>query len=68
MAYDRAPAPTTFPHRIVGITFLALFALSYANEIFDWRLVGNYDWELIVAMTLLWVIYLPFFILTGLRR
>lgn len=32
--------------------FLLLLALAFANETFDWRLVGNYDWEAIVALTL----------------
>ena len=32
--------------------FLALLALAFANETFDWRFVGNYDWEAIVALTL----------------
>ena len=48
-------------------TFLFVLALSDANEIFDWRIVGDYDWEWIVAMTLLGVISLPYFILTGPR-
>ena len=32
--------------------FLFLVILAFANEIFDWRLVGNYDWEAILALTL----------------
>ena len=32
--------------------FLAVLALAFANETFDWRLVGNYDWEAIVVLTL----------------
>ena len=32
--------------------FLAVLALAFANETFDWRLVGNYDWEAIVALAL----------------
>ena len=32
--------------------FLVLLTLAFANETFDWRLVGNYDWEAIVALAL----------------
>ena len=35
-----------------SVLFFALLALSFANETFDWRLVGNYDWEAILALTL----------------
>ena len=68
MAIDRAPAPPGFAHRTAFKTFLFVLALAYANEFFDWRITGIYDWEWIVAVTLLGVIYLPFFILSGLRR
>lgn len=35
-----------------SVLFFALLALAFANETFDWRLVGNYDWEAILALTI----------------
>lgn len=32
--------------------FLMVLALAFANETFDWPLVGTYDWEAILALTL----------------
>jgi hypothetical protein len=68
MTRDRTSALPAFPHRTVINAFLSLLALAVANEVFDWRLVADYDWEWIVAMTVLGANVLPFLILTGLRR
>lgn len=47
--------------------FLALLALAFANETFDWRLVGNYDWEAIVALTLFGLVGITYAALSGRR-
>jgi hypothetical protein len=67
MTRDRTSALPAIPHRALIKAFLSLLVLSVANEVFDWRLVGDYDWEWIVAMTVLGANVLPFLILTGLR-
>lgn len=50
-----APATGRLPTRAkASARFLALLTLAFANETFDWRLVGNYDREVIVALPPLW--------------
>jgi hypothetical protein len=48
--------------------FLLIFAVSLANEFFDWRIVGNYDWEAIVALTLVGLVATSYVLLTGRRH
>ena len=68
MTYDRAPAPPTVRESRVVDALLFVFALSLANEVYDWRVVGDYDWEAIVAVTLLGAIFMAYSKLTGPRR
>jgi len=52
MTYASTTARMSQSQKKASAIFLALVILAFANETFDWRLVGNYDWEAIVALTL----------------
>lgn len=52
MTYASTIARLSNRQKKASVLFLALLALAFANETFDWRLVGNYDWEAILALTL----------------
>ena len=68
MTYTRDLAlPPARKRKIVG-TFLVVFVLSLANEIFDWRLVGDYDWEAIMALLLVGLIVIPYSIRSAHRH
>lgn len=53
MTYASTTARMSKSQKKLSALFLMLVILAFANEAFDWRLVGNYDWEAIVALTLL---------------
>ncbi|HSD18158.1 MAG TPA: hypothetical protein VLC71_12985 [Thermomonas sp.] len=52
MTYASTTARMSNSQKKASVFFLVLVILAFANETFDWRLVGNYDWEAIVALTL----------------
>lgn len=52
MAHDSSTARLSSRQKKASVLFLSALALAFANETFDWPLVGVYDWEAIVALTL----------------
>ena len=52
MTYASITSRMSEPQRNASALFLVLLTLAFTNEAFDWRLVGDYDWEAIVALTL----------------
>ena len=52
MTYASMTSRMSNRQRNASALFLGLLTMAFANETFDWRLVGNYDWEAIVALTL----------------
>lgn len=52
MTYASIIARMSRGQKKASALFLFLVVLAFANETFDWRLVGNYDWEAILALTL----------------
>ena len=59
------------PNAKQGMAFvgsLLMFALSLANEYFDLRLVGDYDWEAILIVVLLGSMAMTWSVSSALRR
>ena len=52
MTYASITSRMSERQRNASALFLVLLTLAFTNEAFDWRLVGDYDWEAIVALTL----------------
>ena len=52
MADESRTARFSSRQKKASALFLTVLALAFANETFDWPLVGTYDWEAIVALTL----------------
>jgi hypothetical protein len=52
MTYASSTARMSNRQKKASALFLVLLTLAFANETFDWPLVGNYDWEAIIALTL----------------
>lgn len=52
MAHESRTARLSSRQKKASALFLTLLALAFANETFDWPLVGTYDWEAILALTL----------------
>lgn len=52
MTYVSITARMSKGQKKLSAIFLMLVILAFANETFDWPLVGNYDWEAILALTL----------------
>ena len=52
MAYPSRTARISSRQKKASALFLMVLALAFANETFDWPLVGTYDWEAILALTL----------------
>ena len=52
MAHESRTARLSSRQKKASALFLMLLALAFANETFDWPLVGTYDWEAILALTL----------------
>lgn len=48
--------------------FLLSLVLSLANEIFDWRVIGVYDWEAVIAVVLLGSVAMSWSVWSALRR
>ena len=68
MTYAPALARFTDRQKKAAGVFLVLIVVAFANEGFDWRLVGNYDWEAIVALTLVGLSGLVYMLLSRRRR
>ena len=67
MTYASTSARMSKRQKKASVFFLVLMILAFANETFDWRLVGNYDWEAIVALTLFGLGGLTYAALSGRR-
>jgi hypothetical protein len=52
MAHESRIARLSSRQKKASALFLMVLALAFANETFDWPLVGTYDWEAILALTL----------------
>jgi hypothetical protein len=67
MTYAATTAHMSKSQKKASALFLGLVILAFANETFDWRLVGNYDWEAILALTLFGLGGLTYAALSGRR-
>ena len=52
MAHESRTARLSGRQKKASVLFLMVLTLAFANETFDWPLVGTYDWEAIIALTL----------------
>jgi hypothetical protein len=68
VADREVPVPAIAKHGAVFGSFLLCFALALANETFDWRVVGDYDWEAVVAVVVLGSVAMTGSVWSALRR